>query len=94
MTEVPSTEQKKSNLLGIAQATLHELRGADFRVRRRGIMYIATLLGHKLGPEQLRDQAWGTVGECENCGCVGKASHAGPSIDGRATTTFCSARGT
>jgi len=84
-------EQAEANLLGTVSIALAELRGEDFRTRRRGIMMVAAVLGHRIGTEQLRDQPWGAVGQCENCGCIGKAPRDGDSLEGRALTTICPA---
>ncbi len=83
--------QREANLIATVRIALQELRGSDYRTRRRGVMFVATILGHRMGPEQLLEQAWGTVGECANCGQVGKAPKVGDSIEGRATSTFCPA---
>jgi len=90
---VLTQEQKDANVLAVVQIALEELKGAAFDVRRRGVMFIATLLGHRIGREQLRDQEWGVVGQCERCGQVAKAKLDGDSIEGRATNTVCPARG-
>ena len=84
-------QQREENLLSTVRAALAQLRGADYRTRRRGVMYVATVLGHRMGPEALRDQPWGTVGQCPNCGQIAKAPRDGDSIEGRATTTVCPA---
>lgn len=81
----------QNDLLSVAKIALAELRGEDYRGRRRGVMFIATLLGHRMGPEQLREQPWGTVGQCENCGQIGKAARVGDAIEGRAVSTLCPA---
>jgi hypothetical protein len=49
------------------------------------------MLGHRMGVEQLRDQPWGVVGECPNCGQIAKAARNGVTIEGRATVTMCPA---
>ncbi len=84
-------EQQETNLLATVRLALDELRGTDYRTRRRGVMFVATILGHRMGADQLREQSWGTVGQCANCGCIGKASRVGDSIEGRATSTVCPA---
>ena len=83
--------EKEVNLTAAVCVALAELRGADYRTRRRGVMFIATILGHRMGVPQLREQPWGIVGECANCGQVAKASRNGDVIEGRATFTFCPA---
>jgi len=85
-------EPKDASLLAVARGALSELRGSDYPTRRRGVMFISTLLGHRMGVPQLREQPWGTVGQCENCGQIAKAARTGDSIEGRATTTVCPAR--
>jgi len=88
-------EKKDENLLAVVSLALVELKGAPFVARHRGVMFIATLLGHKMGVEQLKQQPWGTVGQCANCGQIAKAPRDGDSIEGRATYTICPAgRGT
>jgi hypothetical protein len=84
-------EQRESNLLDIVRMALAELRGESFSVRRRGLLYVVTLLGHRMTDAQLRDQPWGTVGQCENCGQIAKVARSGDSIEGRATFTVCPA---
>jgi hypothetical protein len=84
-------EQQEKNLLDAARSTLLELRGANYQARRRGVMYVATLLGHKMGPNQLREQSWGTVGQCANCDQVAKTAREVDVIEGRATCTICPA---
>lgn len=85
-------EQRGKNLLSVVGLALEELRGTTFTIRRRGVMFVATLLGHKMGLEQLNDQAWGTVGQCANCGQIAKAPREGDSIEGRAVQHLCPAR--
>ena len=84
-------EQREANVLSIVKQALDQLRGESYQVRRRGVIFIATLLGHKLGPGHLRDQPWGVVGQCENCGQVSKTAITGDVIEGRATNTICPA---
>lgn len=85
------TSDRGANLLAIAALSLEQVAGGDYRTRRRGILFVATLLGHKMGPEQLTDQPWGTVGQCANCGQIGKTPREGAVIEGRAISTLCPA---
>jgi len=85
-------DQKDANLLATAALTLKELEGSNLQTRRRGIMFIATLLGHKMGVEQLSDQSWGTVGQCDRCSQIGKTAKDGKTIEGRAITSVCPSR--
>lgn len=89
--KVLSKEEKTANLLAVVVGTLAELRGANFQTRRRAIMYVAAVLGHRMKPENLRDQPWGCVGQCENCGQVAKTARDGTIVEGRATFTLCPA---
>ena len=82
-------EQREANLISTAQMALVQLRDADYRTRRRGVMYVATVLGHRMGLQELRDQPWGTVGQCANCGQIAKAPRHAAGIEGRAATTIC-----
>lgn len=86
-----SPEQREANLLASVRVVLEELRGSDYKARRRGVIFVGTLLGHRMGVAQLRDQPWGTVGQCENCGQIAKAERSGDAIEGRATSTICPA---
>lgn len=90
MTQLTQQEQE-ANLLSAVRIALDHLQGADYQARRNGVIYIATILGHKLGVKQLRDQTWGTVGQCANCDQIAKAPRVGDSIEGRATYTICPA---
>ena len=85
------TAAQEANLAAAARSTLVEMRGADYGARRRGVMFVASLLGHRMGVEQLREQPWGTVGECANCGQIAKTPRVGDMIDGRATFMLCPA---
>ncbi len=82
-----------ANILATAKLAIEELQGSDYRTRRRGVMFVATLLGHKMGVEELSEEPWGTVGQCANCGQIGKAPREGTTIEGRAVTTLCPAGG-
>ncbi len=86
-----SPAERAANLLSVARLTVGQLVGSTYSTRRRGVMYVATVLGHKMGPEQLREQPWGTVGECANCGQIAKAQRDGDRIEGRAIETICPA---
>ncbi len=91
MSENLTAAQREANLLATVRLTLIKLRGPDYPARRRGVMAIASMLGHRMGVEQLREQPWGTVGQCANCGQIAKAPRVGDTIEGRATVTFCPA---
>lgn len=86
-----SQAEREANVLSVVRVALQDLRGADYRTRTRGIMFVATILGHKMGPSQLREQPWGTVGECAHCGQIGKTRRDGDAIEGRAISTICPA---
>lgn len=86
-----TTEQQRKNLLAVVSRAIEELRCADFQARRRAVMFVSTMLGHRMGVEQLREQPWGVVGQCANCGQIAKAPREGDTVEGRATTTFCPA---
>jgi hypothetical protein len=86
-----SPEQRKANVEAVVRRAIADLRGADFESRRRGVMYIPALLGHRIGPYSLRDQPYGVVGQCEHCGQIAKAPRCGDSIEGRAVENICPA---
>jgi hypothetical protein len=92
MTSGPDVEQRKANVIAVVHHAIKELRGADFQARRRGIVLLAQVLGHHIGLAQVKDQAWGAVGECVNCGQVAKAARDGDTIEGRAIHTICPAQ--
>jgi hypothetical protein len=91
MSEKLTAAQREANLMSTVRFALANLCGADYPARRRGVMAVAAMLGHRMGVEQLRDQPWGTVGQCANCGQIAKAPMVGDTIEGRATFTFCPA---
>ncbi len=91
MSEKLTAAQREANLAAAARSTLVEMRWADYGARRRDVMFVASLLGHRMGVEQLREQPWGTVGECANCGQIAKTPRVGDMIDGRATFMLCPA---
>ena len=85
------SEAQKENILRVARLALDELRGAEFHVRRRAVMTVPIVLGHRIGVEDLQDQPWGVVGQCANCGQIAKAPREGDTIEGRAVSTVCPA---
>lgn len=84
-------EQRKANVQAVVRHAIADLRGADFQSRRRGVMYIPAFLGHRIGPDSLRDQPYGVVGQCEYCGQIAKAPRSGDGIEGRAVESLCPA---
>jgi hypothetical protein len=91
MTPTLSQAEKEANLLAVARLTVRELGGASYPMRRRGVLYVATVLGHTMGPEEVREQPWGSVGACAHCGQIAKAKRDGDGIEGRAVETICPA---
>lgn len=82
---------KQANLLAIVALALAELRGKDFETRRRAVLYVPSVLGHTMNVDHVRDQPWGVVGQCVNCGQIAKAPLDDDTLDGRAIRTYCPA---
>jgi hypothetical protein len=70
---------------------LAECEGQPYDVRRRFLVVIPVLRGHKMSAAGIRDVDYGTIGQCDICEQVVKVRVDGTSVEGRAVENDCPA---
>lgn len=82
----------RANIIHSAVAMMAaEAEGKPFEIRKRFVVLLPTIRGHKYTKESLRETPEFIESTCDICGQLAKATVAGTNVTGRAVDTDCPA---